>query len=91
MVRQLPVSSLAEDALNGFVNFGFEIVSVQQISTTRQLPAEEKTRVSTPLFLITLPRTSKSREIFKLTSLCHIAIKIEAYKAQTGLAQCNNS
>jgi hypothetical protein len=37
------------------------------------------------LFLITLPITTKSQEIFKLTGLCHIAIKVEAYKAQTGL------
>jgi hypothetical protein len=27
------------------------------------------------LFLITIPRTSKSQEIFRLTGLCHISIK----------------
>jgi hypothetical protein len=26
----------------------------------------------------------------KLTSLCHIAIRVEVYKAQTGLTQCYN-
>jgi hypothetical protein len=33
---------------------------------------------------------SKSQEIFKLTSLCHIAIRAEAYEAQTGLMQYYN-
>jgi hypothetical protein len=46
--------------------------------------------VNLPLFLTTLPRTSKSQEIFKMTSLCHIAIMVEVYKAHTGLTQCYN-
>jgi len=31
-----------------------------------------------PLFLVTLPRNEKSKEIFKLTSLSHVIIKVEA-------------
>jgi hypothetical protein len=42
------------------------------------------------LFLITLPRMAKSHEIFKLSSLCHISISVEGYRAQTGLTQCHN-
>jgi hypothetical protein len=42
------------------------------------------------LILITLPKTSKSQDIFRLNSLCYIAIKVEAYKAQNGLTQCYN-
>jgi hypothetical protein len=42
------------------------------------------------LFFITLPRTAKSQEIFNLSCLCHISIKVEAYRAQPGLTQCNN-
>jgi hypothetical protein len=41
-------------------------------------------------FLVTLPRTAKSQELFRLTSLCHIAIRVEAYKALNGLTQCYN-
>jgi hypothetical protein len=37
-----------------------------------------------------LPRTAKFQEIFRLPSLCHIAIRVEAYRAQSGLAQCQN-
>jgi hypothetical protein len=56
----------------------------------RRSPAEETTIVNTPLCLITLPRTSKSHEIFQLTSLCHIPIRIEGHKTQTGLKQSYN-
>jgi hypothetical protein len=58
------------------------------MSTTRRSLAEGTTTVNIPLFVITLRRTSKSLGIFKLTRLCRIAIRIEAYKAQTGLTQC---
>jgi hypothetical protein len=32
----------------------------------------------------------KSQEVYKLTSLCYIAIKVELYKSQSGLTQCHN-
>jgi hypothetical protein len=41
------------------------------------------------LFLITLPRTAKS-QILKLQYLCHISIRVEAYRVQSGLTQCHN-
>jgi hypothetical protein len=59
------------------------------MSTTHGSRAEETT-VHISLFLITLPRTSKSHEILKLRSLSNIAIRVEAYKAQTSLTQCYN-
>jgi hypothetical protein len=40
------------------------------------------------LFLITLCRMAKSDDIFWLTSLCHIAIKVEGYRTQNRLMQC---
>jgi hypothetical protein len=42
------------------------------------------------LFFITLPRMAKSQEILRLPSLCHIEIRVEAYKGQNGLTQCHN-
>jgi hypothetical protein len=69
------------------VDIGFDI-NIKQMSATRQSPAEETSTVNLPLFLITLPRTSKTQEIFKLTSICHIAVRAEVCKAHTGLMQC---
>jgi hypothetical protein len=43
---------------------------------------------NTSLFLMALPKMSNSHEILKLTSLCHIAVKVEAYITQTGLTYC---
>jgi hypothetical protein len=57
---------------------------------TRRLPAERKMTLNIPLFLITLHRMKKSYEIFKLTRICHIAIWVEAQKAQIGLTQYYN-
>jgi hypothetical protein len=57
-------------------------------TTTRW--SQDLTSRSLPLFLITVPRSDKSLEVFKLTSLCYISIKVEAYKSQAGLAQCHN-
>jgi hypothetical protein len=43
-----------------------------------------------PLFMVTLPRTEKSQDIFKFTYLCNIITKVEADRAQTDLTQCYN-
>jgi hypothetical protein len=58
--------------------------------TSSRRSAAEGTPVLLPLFLITLPRTPKSQDIFKLKSRCYTAIKVEAYKAQNGLTQYYN-
>jgi hypothetical protein len=90
VMRHLPSSTPAEDISDGLVSLGFDVISVKQISSTRRPSAEGTSVVNLPLFLVTLTRNPKSQEIFKLTGLCHIAIKVEAYKAQTGLTQCYN-
>jgi hypothetical protein len=87
VIQHLPVSILAEDISDGLVNHGFDVISIKQMSTTHQSPAEGTIPINIILFLITIPRTSKFREIFKFTSLCHIAIRVEAYKAQIGLTE----
>jgi hypothetical protein len=70
------------------MNLGFGVISVRQVSATRRSPAEGPTTVNIPLFLITLPTTSKSHEIFGLRRLRDIQISVEAYKPQSDLTQC---
>jgi hypothetical protein len=79
VIRHLPNNTPAEDIAEGLGDIGFDVVSMRQMSTSRRSP--EGTPVTLPLFLVTLPRTIKSQEIFKLFSLCHIAIKVDAYKS----------
>jgi hypothetical protein len=88
--RNLPLNTPAEDISDGLVNLGFDVVSVKQMTTTRQSSPEDPKTTNLPPFLVTLPRTAKSHEIFRLPSLCHIAISVEAYRTQNGLTQCHN-
>jgi hypothetical protein len=69
VLRHLPLNTPAEAISEGQINVGFEVVSVKQM-TTRRSPSEGTRNL--PLFLITLPRTAKFQDIFKLNSLCHI-------------------
>jgi hypothetical protein len=67
---------------------GFDIISVERMTTNRRSSAEGTTTVDLPMSLITLPRTAESQDIFTLPSLCHIAIKVDPYKDQNVLTQC---
>jgi hypothetical protein len=78
----------AEEIYEGLVELGFDIISMKQMSTIRRSQGSAST--SLPPFLISLPGSVKSQEIFKLASLCYTAIKVEAYKSQTGFMQCHN-
>jgi hypothetical protein len=91
IMRHLPPDTPAEDICEGLVNLGFDVLSVKQMTTTRRSSSDETaTTRNLHLFLVTLPMTAKSQEIFHLPSLCHISIRVEAYRAQTGLTQCHN-
>jgi hypothetical protein len=89
VIRHLPIDTPAEDISNGLVELGFDILSVKQMTTTRPSESGRK-EINLPLFLITLRRNEKSQTIFKLNGLCHIAIRVEAYKAQNNITQCYN-
>jgi hypothetical protein len=90
VIRHLLQDTPAEDISEGLMSLGFDVISVRQMKTTRQTPPEGSHIVDLPLFLITLSRTAKSQDLFKLTNISHIAIRVEAYKAQNGLTQCYN-
>jgi hypothetical protein len=89
VIRHLPVNIPAENIVEGLVNLGFDVISFKQMSTARRSP-EGTTHITLPLFLVTLPRTTKSQDQFKLSSLCHISSKVESYKYQNALTQCYN-
>jgi hypothetical protein len=78
--RYEPHNTPAKNISDGVVSLGFDVVSVKQMTATRQSPPEESKIINLALFLVTLPRTAKSQEIFRLPSLCHIAIRVETYR-----------
>jgi hypothetical protein len=75
VIRHLPTNTPAKDIAEGLVDLSFEVISVRQMSTTRW-SSEGTTSITLPLFLIILPRTTKSQDFFKLSNLCHISIKV---------------
>jgi hypothetical protein len=90
VVRHLPQNTPAEDICDGLVSLDFDVISVKQMRTTHRSPPEEFKITNLPLFLVTLPRTTKSQEVFHLPILWHIAIRVEPYGAQSALMQCHN-
>jgi hypothetical protein len=88
VIRHLPKTTPAEDISDGLVSLSFDVISVKQMTTTRRTPSEGTSTINLPLFLITLPRTAKSQEIFRLNNLCHISLKVETYKPQKGVTHC---
>jgi hypothetical protein len=89
VIRHLPVNTPAENKAEGLVDLGFGVNSVKQTLTARR-PSEGTTHITLSLFLVTLPRKTKSQDLFKLANLCHISIKVESYKSQNALTQCYN-
>jgi hypothetical protein len=89
VILHLPINIPAEDIAQGLVDIGFDVISVRQMSTTRRSP-DGSASITLPLFLMTLPKNTESPELFKLSSLCHISIKVEAYKSRNTLTQCYN-
>jgi hypothetical protein len=76
VIRHLPINTPAEDICDGLVSLGFDVVRVKQMTTTRRYSPDEHKLITLLLHLVTLPRTTKSQEIFHLHSLSHIAIKV---------------
>jgi hypothetical protein len=87
VIRNLLIETPAEDICNGSSELGFSVMSVRQLTSNRRSPEGDNQRL--PLF-ITLQKTAKSTEIFKLTNLCHIINKVEVYRARNNLTQCFN-
>jgi hypothetical protein len=89
VICNLAQTTPAGDISDGLVSLGFDVLSVKQMTATRRSSPEES-KVILPLFLVTLPRMAKSQEIFCLPSPCHIAIRVETYRAPNALTQCHN-
>jgi hypothetical protein len=90
VIRHLPGDTAAEYFPNELVAFGISVISVRQLTATKQQPQGGNHLVNLPLFLVTLARNEKPPEIFKLTNFSHVIIKAEAYRAQAGLTQRYN-
>jgi hypothetical protein len=71
VICRLPPSTPAEDISDRLVNLVFDVISLKQMTGTRQSPSGETTTRNLLVFLVTLPRVAKSQEMFNLPSLCY--------------------
>jgi hypothetical protein len=90
VLRHLTQNTPAEDKYNVLVSLGFDVFSVRQMTVTRRSPPERSKTINLPLFLIKFPGTSKPQGNVLLQIFCHIAIRVEACRAQNYLTQCHN-
>jgi hypothetical protein len=72
VIRHLPSNTPAEEICEALVELGFDTISVRQMTSIRRSPSQDPEYANLYLYLVTLPRTEKSQDIFKLTGLCHI-------------------
>jgi hypothetical protein len=89
VIRHLLLNTPAHDYSDGLMDLGFDIISVKQMSTTRRSPSEETLYKNLPLFLIALPRTAKSQEIFADDTCLYATDRKEGFvvrKLQRGLS-----
>jgi hypothetical protein len=59
VISHLPQNTPAEDISDALVSLGFDVISVKQMTATRRSFPEGSNTINLPLFLITLPRTTK--------------------------------
>jgi hypothetical protein len=64
-----------------------DCVNVKQFIAKRLTPEGGVTHTTSPLFVVTVTRNQKAREIFKLTR-CNTLIKMEPYTSQNELTHC---
>jgi hypothetical protein len=90
VIRRLPTNTPAEDICGGLMSLGFDVVSVKADDDHPLVPSRRSKNNKPAPYLVTIPRTPKSQEIFQLPYLCHISIKVEDYRAQSAFTQCHN-
>jgi hypothetical protein len=81
-IRHLPGDTPAKDISDELLALGFSVISVRQITVTRPKAEGGPQTHNILLFLVTLACNEKATEIFTLTNLGHIIVRVEAYKSQ---------
>jgi hypothetical protein len=69
VVMHLPANTPAQDIFEALEALGFEVMNASQMTAKRPQHGRAVEVKILPLFLTTLPRISKSQDIFKLTAL----------------------
>jgi hypothetical protein len=90
VIRHLPGDTPAKDITDELLTLEFSVISVRQMTVTRQKAEGGLQTYNISLFLVTLARNEKATEIFKRIYLGHVIVRVEAYKSQGGMTRCIN-
>jgi hypothetical protein len=80
VIRHLPGNISAEDIAIALQEINYSVRGVKQMTAKRSTLEGGVTHTSLLFFQVTLARNQKAPEIFKVTTLCDIVIKFEAYR-----------
>ncbi|KFM56520.1 Nucleic-acid-binding protein from transposon X-element, partial [Stegodyphus mimosarum] len=83
VLRGLTSNTLIEDIKSDLETLNYEIKEIKQMTRRRN---GEVTKL--PLFLISLPKNDKSKEIYNERYLCDMKIKFKEYLGRQGPLQC---
>lgn len=81
VIKNIPASTKTEAVKTELTEKGFNILAVSQM--------KDKLQTNLPLFLITLQKDDKAKDIFSLATLCYCRVKVESYKRKGDLTQCH--
>lgn len=84
VIRSLPRDTPLDDITNYLIENGFNVNNITQMTKRR-----EGEIVKLPLFLVTLPHTQESKQIYNLPDILRLRVRIESYRGRRGPTQCH--
>ncbi|GFW18319.1 nucleic-acid-binding protein from transposon X-element [Trichonephila clavipes] len=81
VIRGMPSNTPPQEIIDDLLTYGITVNVCHAM-------ANRKTGMPMPLFLVILPRSDINRNIFNLTDLCYLKIKVEPLRPKIGPAQC---
>lgn len=83
VLKNIPKETSEEEIDNALTHEGFTISKVKQMHRFH-----DGARKPLPSFIVTMPKNDKNKEIFDLTYLLQLKIKVESYRGRNRVTQC---
>lgn len=81
VIKNLPVSTKVDAIKQELLDKGFDVSTVAQMRNKHQ--------ENIPMFMATLNKDEKTKNIYSLSTLCYCKVKIEPFKKRESLTQCH--
>lgn len=81
VIKNLPVSTKVDAIRQELLDKGFDVTNVTQMRNKHQ--------ENIPMFMATINKEEKTKNIYSLSTLCYCKVKIEPFKKKDSLTQCH--